>query len=184
MEEEKSEIDLRNHLKHILVLVRYFDKKYSRKQQEELVEILINKGVSVNEDLSKQKLHNKHSLWYSCKELIPFLLKHGAKVDVIRKYPNGEQQSLFHHFASEQSLECMKQILEMGADINALNHRNETPLHCLLKIKDEFEPRYDEIFKWMVLNGAHLFAKDKNDETPMQLVFRNETQFFLLQGNY
>ena len=104
---------------------------------------------------------------------------------------NLNQQAAIHLAIDRQHSEIIKLLLDSKCDVNVLNKDNENPLHCLVRTYNLFfikkyvnqmidrQQSFSEMVPEKVLainlaytliqNGADLFGRNKNDQTPLDL---------------
>jgi ankyrin repeat protein len=64
-------------------------------------------------------------------------------------------------FGTGSGIECVKQLVELGADVNAASPTGDTALHAAAA------HGYDSVIKYLVDKGAKLDAKNKRGQTPL-----------------
>ncbi|KAJ6072833.1 hypothetical protein N7467_010918 [Penicillium canescens] len=102
------------------------------------------------------------------KKMVELLLEYGAE-------PSPEELGE-HLFGSQYSFEMTKLLLDLGADVNILNHDDMTPLHLLLSRLDsnghfeQLEPEEKErLTRLFISHGADVLLKDCEGNTPLHL---------------
>ncbi|KAI2601749.1 ankyrin [Hypoxylon sp. NC1633] len=78
--------------------------------------------------------------------------------------------SPLHISASRGNLEITDYLLEKGADVNALDKDENTPLHVAILSKSS---KTDEIVRKLISNGAELDFRDDNGATPLMLAAKD-----------
>ena len=79
------------------------------------------------------------------------------------------QETLLHYFATEDKLPIVKRLLKLGADVNARNKMNETPLWNAASLN------YPDMVKLLLKNGADPLVCDAMGETPLASARRNKS---------
>lgn len=119
------------------------------------VKLLVEIGADVNVNkLDFTPLMS--SALYGNKDISEFLLKHGAKVNARRTFINGATPLMLGLTRDIPiNRDTIKLFLRYGADINARDNHNRTPLTALLVLKGP-----EELVKFLIENGADVNAVD------------------------
>ena len=64
----------------------------------------------------------------------------------------------------------IKLILQLGADVNAIDERGRTPLHLLARMRKNPWKEYVNIFQTLVDAGSHLYLVDKKGKTVISIL--------------
>lgn len=151
-----------------------------KNQQENIIKLLLDRGMEI--DLKKKYgpilLH-----WAATgghKDTAEWLIDRGVKVDSrIGRYWNGRTPVSMAVVYGNEAI--IKLLLENGADIEAKDDYNCTPLLLAVVKKGN-----TDIIKLLLENGADIEAKDNNGRTPLLWAVikrRNEDTIKLLLGN-
>ena len=65
------------------------------------------------------------------------------------------------------NIKCIRELLEIGADVNLRNHKGETALHCASKAG------FVAVVELLLANGAHIDLIDNNGSTALQHALRS-----------
>jgi cytohesin len=88
--------------------------------------------------------------------------------------------SVLHAAVQSNRIDVVRLILDAGADVNATNDIDETPLHLAAE-KDE----RSAIVELLLLTGADVNAKRIFDETPLDIAIkRNSAKVVKLLNNW
>ena len=138
----------------------------ARNGHKEIVELLILKGVDVNENLdpigtsldwAKWELENDSTNKKASKnETAELLRKHGAKTK-----KELESAESIHDASKYGNIEAVKQHLDAGSDVNAKDNLGATPLHWATV------NGHKEIVELLIANGADVNAKDDRGMSPL-----------------
>ncbi len=100
--------------------------------------------------------------------------KEDKKYEMTEKVDSCGQTMLFNEFCTiDQVDECVK----LGADVNARDFKNRTPLHA------HVEMGHAAVSKILLLDNADVNARDLNEQTPLFLVKNLKTAEVLLEHN-
>ena len=147
---------------HMLGVRRKFLSEHLQLQEVlSIAQLLLDHGVDVN-SLDKHHTTPLHLILY-WKPIIQLLLDHGAQVSV----KNALGQTPLHqlsclHGNDTADVACL--FLELGADVNAQDTNQDTPLH--------FASSFDNFNTALFLldHGAEIDAQDANGQTPLHQV--------------
>ena len=107
-------------------------------------------------------------------EIARLLLKYGANPNYLRGgYP------ILVDVVSDGKLNCVRLLLETGADPNAVDPNNQTPLHHLARSGKYFKNQHGLIMKLLLDAGAKTDVIDDNGLTPAQTAEKHQTPDFL-----
>lgn len=126
------------------------------------VEFLISKATDKKLFINYQDKDGRTALHYACINLneyiIATLLKYGADAQLVDKQGN-HALHLFTGILRSEKQDFTKQLIEHGADINAVNLNSETPWMTAIKASDELS------LKILIELGANLDARNISGET-------------------
>lgn len=130
--------------------------------QLEMSKFLVSVGATISEEDFLTAASNGNLL------VLHFFLKGGGNVNVRGVYGitalHRSAQHLYGKFR-----ECAELLLQKGADINAKNSGNMTPLHIALRSR-EFHPYSGTWFvENLIARGANLNVKDNGGDTPLDI---------------
>ncbi len=120
----------------------------------EICSLLVNAGAEINiqnDDIFYTPLHNYVTTPHP--EIVEFLIKQGAKIDIIDRDGNAP----LHTAMLGGEIETLKLLLDNSADINARNKLGKTPLSeakYFMKNGYTTEARQKEIIKYLKSRGA------------------------------
>jgi len=138
--------------------------EYNTKDQE-LVEVLIAKGVDVNaKDTALFNTPLLLALDRGQSEMAKLLIAKGARVNV----KNSSSVTPLHYRIND--LELTKLLIAKGADIKAQDSEGNTPLHRAIY------HRQSRKVELLVQRGADINTKNEQGETPLNLAIRNQNQ--------
>lgn len=134
-----------------------------------LVEKLINDGANIDELCSR----GITSLYYTCmnpnSHILDCLIKNGANVNIVREFcflcriDSSPLHCLCDVDDGDESIKCMKLLIEAKADFNAVDALGQTPLHNAVG-------RNSPIFVELLLSsGADIDIQDVDGKTPLHL---------------
>jgi ankyrin repeat protein len=146
-----------------------------------VIKWLLDHGAEVNsKDVSGRSLMfyafktEYRNSYQRSKKMVELLLEYRAE-------PSPEELGE-HLFGSQYSFEMTKLLLDLGADVNMLNHDGMTPLHLLLSALDcnghfeQLEPEKEERFtRLFISHGADVLLKDRESNTPLHLALDPRT---------
>ena len=85
-----------------------------------------------------------------------------------RRAEDGEQKYRWLHCAAIQGYDdAVEVLIRDGADVNAVDECNETPIHCAA------ENGHVDVAKVLIQNGADVNAVDENNRTPLHFAAEN-----------
>jgi len=126
-----------------------------RVQCNDVVELLLSKSSTT------QNVHDKANmtpLMYACQlgdqVLMELLLKYGAGVQY-----DGNRSTPLHVV---HSVDCARFLISAGANVNARDEVNATPLHCACGNINDYE-----LVELFIQHKAELVARDKTQSTPL-----------------
>ncbi len=131
----------------------------ARKNQLELVKLLILKGANINDANAFGKTPLHYAVVNENVEMIKFLIDLGANLEA---RDEEEKTPIFIASWLNTSFEVLKVLVDSGANVNAKNERGETPLHYLAIDCDR-----PEFFELLIENGADVNARDNEGNTPL-----------------
>jgi len=126
--------------------------------------LLIAHGANTNAIASNNDSPLGIAVYLDDKNLVEALIDHGADINYV-----GAKETALHAAIAEKHRDVVKLLIIKGANVNALNMSNRTPLHFLAKFIDD-----RKLAELMIEHGANINAKDKNGDTP--LAFANNAQ--------
>ena len=117
-------------------------------------------------------------------DILKLLIDNG--LDVNAKTNDG-RTALHCAAGSNPDIDVLKFLVDKGLDVKAKNNDGKTPLHMLAQrdsvtfpdpsFQGEFELMYQNYFaaamKYLINHGADINVKDKNGNTPYDLIFQN-----------
>lgn len=115
-----------------------------------VTEVLVEAGANIE----KYKYGTLHlAACKGQKDIVQLLLKHGASLED-KAESNGDTPLI--RAAGSGNLEMVRFLIELGANVDARNDKNETALNRLLKSYDISGQRQEEIALLLVRSGAHV----------------------------
>ena len=120
---------------------------------KEIAELLLANGADVNAKDDDGDTPLDVAILRNDKETADLLRKHGGKT-------TEELEEIFHAI-EDGNIEAVKQHLAAGADVNAKDNIEWTPLHMAADLG------YKEIVELLLTNGADVNAKDYKGVTPL-----------------
>ncbi|KAI5839443.1 ankyrin repeat-containing domain protein [Morchella snyderi] len=127
-------------------------------------DLLVGKGASVDPRDSAGFTPLRRCIYLRAPWLARTLIQAGADVSTV--YDGGV--SLLHLAAQNSGKEVLALLLDAGADIQARDSKQRTPLHHSIPNAEDMDDGEKVIF--LVERGAHINAKDINGNTPLQYV--------------
>jgi ankyrin repeat protein len=138
----------------------------SEYDQTSVVAILLKSGA----DVDSQDNHKMTPLLcasgsFGIGEAAQLLLEHGASFHV----RNENDQTPLHLASKHNHPGVVTSLLEIGADVDAQDSNNMTPLLCALE-----PPGSDEAAQLLLEHGASLHVRNENGQTPLHLASEND----------
>jgi ankyrin repeat protein len=159
------------------------------KPNEEIMKLLISKGVDVNgedcggrnvlhytchhdmlrkapgrsgDDVNAINNYKHHTILSdtSKAKIITLLLENGAKVNA----KDSANRSVLHYVAFQRNYKCIKELLDHGADINAICNFGKTVLHSAFE--DEDSPDSD-VIQLLLSHYVDANKRDNNQKTAL-----------------
>jgi ankyrin repeat protein len=87
------------------------------------IPIFLGADVNLSDKFGRSPLHVASAVDYS--EMVEYLIQNGCDHTVTT---NGENQCPLHYAAKNDAINSIRMLLAYGADINARDHKNRTPL--------------------------------------------------------
>ncbi|NOT68393.1 MAG: hypothetical protein HOP04_08730 [Methylophilaceae bacterium] len=130
--------------------------------------LLVKHGADVSEDQGGNgPLYMAATI--GDRELVELMLAKGARVD--GDVSKCVCETPLHSAIAERHTEIAELLINRGANVNALNRSNRTPLHFLARdVKDK------KLAELMISQGADVNAKDKYGETAYDFAIRTGNQ--------
>ena len=100
-----------------------------------------------------------------------FLLESGANVNLVTSGYMGGSSAL-HFVSCDTNYDLVKSLLDFGANVNAKDEFEDTPLHSLVQDKECAKNPF-QVAKALIEAGADGKAKNKNGKTPFDLANEN-----------
>ena len=88
-----------------------------------LVHFYIGANVNHQDNYGRSPLHVAAAVDYA--EMVEFLLQNKANIDI---KTSGEEQTAMHYAAKNDAINAIQMLLGYGADIDARDSKNRTPL--------------------------------------------------------
>lgn len=133
-----------------------------------IAELLISNGANVNQAVGGSA-PLPDAIRVGNSKLAEMLIDKGAWTDV-RTYFNVPNQSPLGIAAYKGDLDVAKDLLEHGADVNAMDAQHWTPL---LNALGGYNDDKTDMAKLLIDNGADVNVKDKNGLTPLHYAAMN-----------
>ncbi|CAH6419768.1 Hypothetical protein HVR_LOCUS846 [uncultured virus] len=102
------------------------------------------------------------------KEIIQTLIDNGSKVNHKDEYGGNFLLNLCYN--RELTVDLLKYGLSLGFKITDTNRLNYTPLHVVSQVNG---PHFDELFKFLLEQGANINAENIHGETPLYYYCRS-----------
>ena len=117
-----------------------------------------------------------------------FIEKKGYDVNMPRQ--KGRSETMLHVAAKYFNLEMIEYLITQGADVNAKDNTNQTPLHYAVQTSlcYAYAVRASdfEALKFLIAQGADVNAKDNTKQTPLHYATRTSNlktiEFLIAQG--
>lgn len=126
----------------------------------ELVKLLLETGVDVS-----QKTYLRGEI--DSDELVAVLKRHGATIE-IDAIENG-WPSLVYTCRGDRggNIESVRELLDLGADVNVRNYKGQSALHCAAKAG------FHEPVALLIEHAAEVNAQDRDGDTPLHAACRS-----------
>ena len=138
------------------------------------VRMLVDNGadIHVEDNQGRTPLHRvsetKSFSGENCSGIAQLLIEHGADVNT-----RHENQATILHLASYQGqLQLVRILVDRGANINAKDNLDQTPLHRVLAAEDCPSEDCFSVAQLLIEHGADVNAQNVCGETPLHLVPR------------
>lgn len=172
----------------ILHIIANTNKKYNDECKEEIAEIILKKGFSMDSETK----YNSNPLHLAAKnghgKLIELFLKYGMDVNSLDDH--SLESTPLHLATSNQQVEAIKALLQNNADVTLKNRNGMNVLHIMAMINPEiseesdFVESYDEIIKAFIEKGCDINSQDISGKTPLHLAawdHNNAATWILMQ---
>ncbi|KAH9980865.1 hypothetical protein BGW80DRAFT_1198993 [Lactifluus volemus] len=145
----------------------------------EVVQLLVERGADVNARGSYGRTPMHHasrtdilSLGAHNPEVVHFLLQHNADINA----RDNDGKTALHLASSGGHLKAAEILLESGADVNAYDVAQCTPLYYMYNrtflLYDEGPLPLVEIAKLFLKHGADVHTRNQSNETPLQVMLK------------
>jgi ankyrin repeat protein len=125
-----------------------------------VVALLVDHGSKINAISDRGVTPLDWAMMFGVPEVADLLRKHGGKTsEELRRQEKAEES--IHAAARYGNIEAVKQHLAAGADVNAKDRFNKTPLYRAASAGRS------EIIRVLIANGAGVNVKDAKGETPL-----------------
>ncbi len=119
----------------------------------------------------KIKEKNVHPLTHACylnnKKMVDYLIKNGADINVVDDYGSPLHASIINPMeTAENSCALLRQLIELGIDVNYKDKNNLTPLMLASNSNNL------EAMQVLIENGAYIDCEDNYCQTPLMLACR------------
>jgi ankyrin repeat protein len=133
-----------------------------KRRNSPAIELLLKKGMRVNirDHYGYTPLHFAHE-----KSVVKLLISYGADVNA---HSTDEGNTPLHRYGGFHEKKRLKNLLKLGAHVDARNFKDETPLHTHIRWGE-----VDEI-KVLIRYGADVNARKKEGITPLHLIKKRE----------
>ncbi|KAK2710298.1 hypothetical protein QYM36_013820 [Artemia franciscana] len=149
------------------------------KEREEIVKFLLSRGAptDVLDFCGLSPLH--YAVENNNISIASYLLEKGANINLKARDPFYRcGYTPLHSAAAKCQLDMCQFLLSKGAQVDALDDKRRTPLHCVvdetsLWMTQSFISQKLEIVKFLISRGATVDVLDENDLTPLVIAVSN-----------
>lgn len=172
----------------ILHVIANTNKKNNDDFKEEVAEIILKKGFSINTETNSKESPLHLAAKNGHEKLIELFLKYGANVNSVDDY--SIQSTPLHLATSNQHVGAINILLENNADVTLENRNGMNVLHIVAMInpeiseEPEFVESYDKLIKTFIEKGCDINFQDISGKTPLHLAswdHNNAATWILLQ---
>ncbi len=164
----------------------------AEKGHGEIVQLLVEKGATINDRDRKKKSAADYAAISGHADILKYLLEKGAGKPAVKTGTKKKsslflkpETALFHKAAALSNMNMLKQLVETGTDINAVDNSGSTPLLSALK-SGVPEKKLLETVKFLLDHDADPDIHDKNKISALDYASRRnlyEVAKLLIMGD-
>jgi ankyrin repeat protein len=130
----------------------------------DILKYLIEQGANYNAQARRGEAPLHLAVFNNYRQIIEFLITECNAAIEIKDLDGGTPLSWAVY---ENKLDCVKLLLNLGANINEPDYEKRTPLHWAVYQK------HKKMVKFLALQGANLIVKNNDDETALDIAINN-----------
>jgi ankyrin repeat protein len=135
--------------------------------RKEVVEYLVESGANIEAKGGQVNLPPLHqAAGYDNDAVVKYLIQKGA--DLTSTDEHGE--TAVHRASKMCALDALRVLIAKGANVNAVNTLDDTPLHLVIEYWEKGDENLVEIVEFLLASGANPQAKNDEDLSPFEVL--------------